>query len=443
MFANNYTFVLIGTKTRNMDKQLIKRIIQENQESIPTYSLTHRDMTFGNATNYVLVGLRRAGKSYLLYQDIQYRLSVKINSAEDILYFNFEDERLDFPDASQLGIIIDSYQELYPDRKPIVYLDEIQNIDGWEKFARRLADSGYRVMLTGSNAKMLSAEIAGKLGGRYIPRDVFPFSFSEYLRYCEVHVAQNWEYSPMTSARISKAFDAFFYGGGIAESFRNPDKREYFNSLYQKILIGDIVQRHGIRNPRVLRLLAKKLADSVMQPSSLSRLQHIVKSSGDSISLSILKDYLDYLQEAYLFFSIPNLLSPISERTTLQKRYLADQGLLSLFLFQGETKLLENIVAIELNRRYHNTEEETLLYYYSQNIEVDFVIPSSKLAVQVCYNYSDTATADREIRALLRFLKTYPDYRSCIVTRDSEQRIETEGVTIDVIPVWKWLLSTM
>ncbi len=397
-------------------------------------------MTFGNNTNYVLVGIRRAGKSYLLYQDIQFRISEKLNSAEDILYLNFEDERIDFSKASEFGIIIDSYQELYPDRKPLVYLDEIQNIDGWEKFARRLADTGYRVMITGSNAKMLSAEIAGKLGGRYIPRDVFPFSFPEYLTYRSVDISPNWEYSPATCARISAAFDNFFYEGGIAEAFRNPDKREYFNALYQKILLGDIIQRHGIRNPRILRLLAKKLADSVMQPSSLSRLQHIVKSSGDSISLPVLKDYLGYMQEACLFFSIPNLSSSLSERATLRKRYLADQGLLNMFLFHGETKLLENIVAIELNRRYHNTEEETLLYYYSHNVEVDFVIPSAKLAVQVCYSLDDTDTKEREINALSRFLTAHPDYRTCIVSRDSEQYIDADGRTIDIVPVWKWLL---
>ncbi len=423
-----------------MDKQIIKRIIRENQESIPSYPLIHRNMTFGDETNYVLVGIRRAGKSYLFYQDIQLRLTENLNSAEDILYLNFEDERIDFSDASELGNITDSYQELYPDRKPLVYLDEIQIIEGWEKYARRLADTGYRVMITGSNAKMLSSEIAETLGGRYIPRNVFPFSFSEYLTYRKVDISANWEFSPATCARISSAFDDFFYEGGIAEAFKNPDKREYFNALYQKILLGDIVQRHGIRNPRVLRLLAKKLADSVMQPSSLSRLQHIVKSSGDSISLPVLKDYLGYMHEACLFFSVPNLSSTLSESATIRKRYLADQGLLNLFLFQGDTKILENIVAIELNRRYHNTEEETLLYYYNHNIEVDFVVPSAQLAVQVCYSLDDTDTKEREVNALSRFLAAHPGYRASIVTRDSEQRIDEGGLSIEVIPVWKWLL---
>lgn len=424
-----------------MDKQIIKNIIIEKQESIPGFQLTHRNIPFGSKTNYVLVGLRRAGKSYLLYQDIQTLITQGEATAEEILYINFEDERLSGIKAEQLGIILDSYSELYPEKTPLIYLDEIQNIEGWEKFARRLADSKYRVMITGSNAKMLGKEIATTLGGRYIPREIFPFSFEEYLAYHQVKLDRNWEFNQKKKAVISKLFDAYFYEGGIAESFEQPDKREYLNSLYQKILVGDIVERNRIRSPRVFRFLAKKLADSVMQPSSLNRLQHMVKSTGDTISLPALKDYLEYMQEAYLFFPIPNLASPMTEQATIQKRYVADNGILNLFLFQGETKLLENMVAIELNRRYRNTFEETYLYYYNRNCEIDFCIPSEKMAIQVSYNLNDEATSEREIGGLCKFLKAFPDYQGYIITRDSETEIKTEDKKIKVFPVWKWLLS--
>ena len=343
--------------------------------------------------------------------------------------------------AEELGTILDSYMELYPGLQPLIYLDEIQNIDGWEKFARRLADSKYRVMITGSNAKMLSREIASTLGGRYIPREIFPFSFKEYLAYHHVPIEKNWEYNQQTMALVAKSFNTYFYEGGIAESFEQPDKREYLNALYQKILIGDIVERNNIRNTRVFRFLAKKLADSVMQPSSQTRLQHLVKSTGDTISLPVLKDYLEYMQDAYLFFPIPNLASPITEQSTIQKRYVADNGILSLFLFQGETKLLENIVAIELNRRYRNTEEETLLYYYNRNIEIDFCVPTERIAIQVAYNLNDETTYEREVGGLLKFLKAFPEYKGCIITRDYEKRITIEDEKIEVIPVWKWLLQ--
>lgn len=425
-----------------MDKQIIKRIIIEKQNAIPNYKLVHRNMQFGDSVNYVLIGLRRAGKSYMLYQDIQDRIKSKKNKAEDILYINFEDERLMPLKAEELGIILDSYMDLYPDiSNPLVYLDEIQDIDGWEKFARRLADSKYRVMITGSNAKMLSKEIASTLGGRYISREVFPFSFNEYLAYHGITVGRNWEYDQQTKAVVSKAFDSYFYEGGIAESFEQPDKREYINGLYQKILIGDIVERNRIRNTRVFRFLAKKLADSVMQPSSLTRLQHIVKSTGENISMPILKDYLEYMQDAYLFFAVPNLASPLTEQSTIQKRYVADNGILNLFLFQGETKLLENIVAVELNRRYRNTEEDTLLYYYNRNIEIDFCIPTEKLAIQVAYSINDEATYEREIGGIVKFLNSFQEYNGIVITRDYEKNITVDGKEIQAIPVWKWMLN--
>ena len=378
-----------------MDKQIIKNIIIEKQVAIPNYKLVHRDFLFGDKSNYVLVGLRRAGKSYLLYQDIQTRLNKGEQSAQDILYINFEDERL-----------------------------------------------SYRVMITGSNAKMLGKEMYSTLGGRYIPKEIFPFSFAEYLIYHQVEPCENWEYNQQVKSIVSNYFDSYFYEGGIAESFEQPDKREYLNALYQKILIGDIVERNNIRNSRVFRFLAKKLADSVMQPSSLTRLQHMVKSTGDTISLPALKDYLEYMQDAYLFFPIPNLVSPMTEQATLQKRYVVDNGILNLFLFQGETKLLENMVAIELNRRFRNTTEETLLYYFNKNIEIDFCVPSAQLAIQVSYNLNDEATYEREVGALIKYLKAFPGYHGYIITRDYETQIEADGHTIEVVPVWKWLLQS-
>lgn len=425
-----------------MDKQVIKSIIIEKQDAIPNYKIVHRDQTFGDATNYVLVGLRRAGKSYTLYQDIQDRIASKKSKIEDILYINFEDERLNSIKVEELQLLIDCYKELYPNHTPIIYLDEIQIIDGWEKFARRLADSQYRVMITGSNAKMLSSEIASALGGRYITREIFPFSFKEYLLYKGVTLDQNWQFHPQLKAQIAKLFDSYLHEGGIAESFDQPDKRDYLNALYQKILLGDIVIRNNIRNTRVFRFLAKKLACSVMQPLSLSRIQHMIKSTGDNISLPVLKDYIEYMRDAYLLFNIPNLANSLAEQNSIQKRYVADNGILNLFLYKGETSLLENLVAVELNRRYRNTQEDTRLYYYNRNIEVDFCIPQEQTAIQVSYNMDDAATQDREIGALKKFLQVFPDYSGIVITRDSEGEITiSDDKTIKVMPIWKWLLD--
>lgn len=425
-----------------MDKQIIKSIIIEKQDAILNYRIIHRDQIFGDTANYVLVGLRRAGKSYTLYQDIQDRVAAKKSKIEEVLYINFEDERLNGINVDELQLIVDCYKELYPNNAPIIYLDEIQIIEGWEKFARRLADSKYRVMITGSNAKMLSTEIASTLGGRYITREIFPFSFKEYLLYKGISVDNNWLFHQQIKAQIAKLFDSYLHEGGIAESIDQTDKREYLNALYQKILLGDIVVRNNIRNARVFRFVAKKLACNVMQPLSLSRIQHMVKSTGDNISLPVLKDYVEYMQDAYLLFCIPNLATSLAEQNSIQKRYVIDNGILNLFLFQGETSLLENIVAIELNRRFRNTQEDTRLYYYNRNVEVDFCIPQEKLAIQVSYNIDDATTQDREIGALKKFLQVFPDYNGIVITRDSRKEITlNEDKTIKVIPVWEWLLE--
>lgn len=422
-----------------MIKQVIKTVIGEKQQQIGMTKLLQRGGQFDENSCYVLVGVRRAGKSYTLYQDMQTRLSAGTAKVEDFLYVNFEDERLASIKSDELGLLLDAYSEMYDQKHPLIYLDEIQTIVGWEKFARRLAEGKYRVMITGSNAKMLSREIASTLGGSYIQRNIHPFSFEEYLDYNGIQLDKNWEFQPEKRLTVVRHFNEYFYCGGFAESFDKTEKREWLTSLYQKILMGDIVERNKIRNPRIFRLLARKLADSVMQPTTLKRLEHIIKSTGDSISPTVLKDYLDYMEDAYLTFSIPNLVSPLTEQQTIVKRYFVDNGILNLFLTGGETKLLENIVAIHLNKRYHNTPEELRLFYYHKGVEIDFCIPEEKKAIQVSYSISEFDTYEREVGGLVKFLKVYREYQGVIVTWDTERQIVEDGITIEAIPVWKWL----
>lgn len=422
-----------------MDIELIKRIILEKQREVFDYQVQNRDVTFEDGVCYVLVGPRRAGKSFLLYHDIQERVRTGKAEREDIIYINFEDERISSIKASELGLMLDAYSQLFGEAKPLVYLDEIQNVVGWEKFARRLADSKYRVMITGSNAKMLSSEIATTLGGRYIPKDIFPFSFEEYLLHEGVSLGRNWLYDSVILSKVARAFTKYLHSGGFAESFNLLDSREWLSSLYQKVLLGDVVERNGIRNSGALRLLVRKLADNVMQPCSLQRLRHILVSSGESLSLPALKDYLSFMEEAYLMFSLPNLVSFFSERETIRKRYFMDNGILNLFLMDGETKLLENVVAVCLNAKYTNTKDETRLFYYNRNVEVDFCVPEDKLAIQVSYSIDSLATYDREVGGLVKFIKANPEYRGLIITMSDEREITEGGVTIKVMPAWKWL----
>ena len=428
-------------KKNIVDKQIIKTVIAEKQQQIGKTKLLQRAGHFDEHACYVLVGIRRAGKSYTLYQDMQAKLSAGKATIEDFLYINFEDERLASIKSEELGLLLDAYWEMYDQKHPLIYLDEIQNITGWEKFARRLAEEKRHVMITGSNAKMLSREITSTLGGSYIQRNIYPFSFEEYLNYYGIQLDKNWEFQPDKRLTVLRHFNEYFYRGGFAESFDKTDKREWLTSLYQKILMGDIVERNKIRNPRIFRLLARKLADSVMQPTTLKRLEHIIKSTGDSISPTVLKDYLDYMEDAYLIFSIPNLISPLTEQQTIVKRYFADNGILNLFLTGGETKLLENIVAIHLNKLYHNTAEELRLFYYNKGVEIDFCIPEVNIAIQVSYSINDLDTYEREVGGLVKFLKAYKQYQGIIITWDTERQIIEDGITVEAIPAWKWLLQ--
>ena len=421
-----------------MEKRIIKAIIAERQQEIGKIQLVERPIYFEEQANYVLVGIRRAGKSYQMYQDIQNLVRSGKATLEDCLYINFEDERISSIEASELGLLLECYAEMYDNRKPLVYLDEIQNIEGWEKFARRLADSKYRVFITGSNARMLSRDIATTLGGRYIIREVFPFSFAEYLTFHQIHLKTNWEFDPEQRLEVIKLFNTYFHFGGFAETFSLTDKRDWINSLYQKILLGDIIARNEIRNSGAIRLLAKKLAESVMQPTTQTRLLHIVKSSGSGISRNTLADYLTYMNDVYLTFNIPNFTDSVAERMSSCKRYFYDNGLLGNFLINAETKLLENIVAINLIERYG--KEEDRVFFYHKGVEVDFYIPDEEMAIQVSYSIDDPLTREREIRALCKMSEVFGIKKAFVITWDEERTVSADELDIEVVPVWKWLL---
>jgi predicted AAA+ superfamily ATPase len=419
-----------------MDKSVIKSLIIEKQREVQEAEITPRPLDLEQSANYVFIGLRRAGKTYLMYQHIQDLLKSGKRSPEDILCLNFEDERLSGIASSDLNTILDCYKELF-DRKPLLFFDEIQNINGWEKFVRRLADSKYRVFVTGSNAKMLSKEIHTTLGGRFICKEVYPLSFREYLGFHKLTPAENWDVDGETRGRMVRLFGDYFQFGGFAESFFFKDKRDWLNSLYQKILLGDIVLRNGIRNENALRLMARKLAESVMQPMSLDRLKNLLDASRTPISRNTLSDYIRYFEDAYLIFGLPNYTAKFAEKETVQKRYFWDNGLLNLFLTDPSSRLLENLVALTLKKRYG----DKLFHCRRPTSEVDFFIPSERFAVQASLSLSDPATKQRETKALLELANAFDVRRLELVTLDSEEEIRVDDRLVSIIPVWKWLLS--
>lgn len=420
-----------------MDKNVIKQIILNQQDFIGRIKLQSRNVCFEENANYVLVGIRRAGKSYMLYQHIQH-LVTNGHSIEEMLFINFEDERISDIRKEDLYLILEAYRELFA-FQPIIFLDEIQNVEGWEHFARRLADEKYRVFITGSNAHMLSREISSTLGGRYLTKEIRTFSFSEYLEYHNIHLLQHWELSPIR-ADVVRLFSDYFYYGGLSEVFDIQDKKSWLQSLYQKILYSDIVMRKGVRNERSLRLLIRKLADSVMQPTAIKRLQDILQGDGTKITRDTIGSYLDYLHESYLTFGISSFTDSISQRESVKKRYFYDNGILNLFLFLPETKLLENLVAIKLYNKYGDD-----LYYYNKNVEVDFCVPNDGLLIQASYRMIDEATRNREIGALQKLSKFIKPQRCIIVTYDQEEIIQSNDldVQIEVIPAYKFMLMAL
>lgn len=302
-----------------------------------------------------------------------------------------------------------------------------------------MADTKHRVYITGSNAKMLSGDVQTTLGGRYITVDVYPYDFKEYLTANSVSLTPTSLIATETKAEILRKFNDYFYFGGFPEGATLNAKRDYLTSVYQKIYLGDIATRHSIDNTFALRILFKKVAESVKQPISFNRIANIVSSTGARVGTSTVINYMEYAKNAWLISSIHNIASKLADKESTPKYYFNDNGILNLFLLDGQTSLLENLVAITLLRRYGR---EDAVFFYNKNIEVDFYLPDSATAIQVCYSLDNSdGTYDREVGALVKLTKTLDCSQLMIITYSEERTIEAENKTIEVLPIWKWLLD--
>lgn len=420
-------------KQSNMNKELFRAIISENQEFIGSIPLVERPLHLEESGNYVFVGVRQAGKSYLLYQRVKELLGCGIN-LHDIVYVNFDDERLLGMTTDDFDLILQAYYSMHGGQ-PIFFFDEIQNVDGWANFARRLANQKHRVYVTGSNAKMLSRDIETVLGGRYLSVYVFTYSFEEYLKAIGISVSGGSQYGRKAN-ELQRHFRTYFEWGGFPELVNFREKRVWLNSLYNRIFFNDLVVRHKVKNEDSLRMCIRRLAESVMQPCSLNRLSNLVKSTGMPCSPSTVMEYVRYLQESCLLISLDNYASKFVDKETVKKHYFIDNGLLHLFINNPDTALLENLCAINLYKRYGKG-----VYYFNRNIEVDFYVPDEKLAIQASFRMSEEATLEREIKALVALHGLYETQRNLIITYEDEGTMERDGIKIEIIPVWKWLLD--
>lgn len=416
-------------------KEIFRTIIREGQEEIVNVELYDRPFDFEDHGRYVFVGVRQAGKSYMLYKRAKQMMN-NGHSAEDFVYINFDDERLYGMTVEDFDTILQAYVSMY-DHKPLLFFDEIQNIDGWEHFARRMANQKYNIFITGSNAKMLSRDIQTTLGGRYIETMIFPYSFHEFLEAQGLTLNKGWQYGAM-KGKVQIALAQYMEWGGFPELLLYRNKRRWINDLYEKIILGDIILRNRVKNEVAMRMAIKRLADNVMQPTSYNRLANLIKGAGTSTTVSSVIDYVKYAKDACLIFSIENYASKFVEKETVKKHYFVDNGLLNIFLISNKAALLENLCAIHLFRKHEGN-----LYFYNKNIEIDFYIPEEEHAIQVSYSIMDEETRRRETDALKKFAAFQPLKKMSIITYDEEETITlNDGKTISVIPVWKWLLTT-
>ena len=370
----------------------------------------------------------------MMYQQIHNLMNDGISSSQ-IVYVNFEDERLLEIGVDDLNTILELGIEFSGSKgKPYLFLDEIQNVDGWEKFVRRVEDMKYRINITGSNSKMLSKEIASTLGGRFMIVNVFPYSFKEYLSVNHIENIMVDQIGTKKRADIVSQYEQYVTYGAFPELVDIKNKRPFLNNIYQTVYLQDIITRNKITNDFAVRLILKKIAESVTKALSFNRLTNIVKSAGISIGKQTVINYVGHMLDSYLIFSLQNYAS----KKTSPKYYFMDTGLLGLMLLDCRTAQLENLVAVELIRRYGFEN----VYFFENNIEVDFYVPSENLAIQVSMQVlEDVDTLERETRAFVKLNQFIPDTKCLLVTNSEETKLNCDGIKIDVVPAWKWLLD--
>jgi uncharacterized protein len=372
----------------------------------------------------VITGIRRCGKSTLMRQ-----LSAQYS---DFLYINFDDDRLmdfsleDFPALMLL------FEKTSPGVK-VLFIDEIQNVAGWERFIRRIHDEGYKVFLTGSNANLLSAELGTRLTGRYTTITLYPFSFGECLRFRSVGTDRITE---KKKAAVLAEFDRYLTGGGFPEYLKYGDP-EYLKRIYDDILFRDIISRYGIREVKGFRQLAHYLFTNTANTATYNALKNILGFK----SVVSVRDYIGFLEEAYLIFECFRYDFSLKKQYVNEKKiYCIDTGMRNTVAFRfsdDKGRMLENLVYIELLRRGKS------VYFFKNPRECDFITEERGTvtgAIQVCFELS-RENRDRELAGLAGAMSMHGLADGIILTYNQEETITSGDASIHVLPVWKWLIG--
>lgn len=422
-------------------KELFKRLITDFIEK-EINNIQSRNYNIPLETKKIvsLIGVRRSGKSSLLFDTIN-KLRKKA-SKENIIYINFEDDRLYPLELPTLDLILESYYELYPhkrDEKIYLFLDEVQVVQNWEVYVRRVYDNeNIQIYITGSSAKLLSTEIATSLRGRTITYEIFPFSFKEYLEYKNVKVNLN---SSKSLSFINNELNNYLFDGGFVETI-GEDKsisRKILSDYLELIVYKDIVDRYNITNRSLLKSLNKYCFTNMATLVSFTKLYNEFKSQGFKLSKDTIFNYLSHLEDAYAIFTLPIYRNSVKEEQRNPKKvYAIDNGFKKIYDYAIDkdiSKLYENIVYLHLRR------ETKDLYYFKQKQEVDFYarIDGKQYLVNVSYIIEDEKTRKREIEGLLEAMEYFKLNEAYLVTKDEESVVEIEDKKIYIEPLYKYL----
>ena len=417
-----------------METRILKELILEQKKEFEKDDVFVKRSALEDIENYlelphiiIISGLRRSGKSTLLKEIHQYLFNGKT-----VYYFNFEDERLINFTATDFNHLYETFLELLgPDK--VFFFDEIQNVQGWELFVRRMYDKGSKFIITGSNSSMLSRELGTRLTGRYIAIELFPFSFKEYINSNHIDIPDIL--LTEDKASIKKTFNKYLRYGGIPEYLRYRNDL-ILKTLYENILYKDIFARYGLNNEKTLKELSFYLFSNYASEISYNKLRTML-----GVSINTVKSYMGYLENSYLIFSIPRYDYSIKKQIYSHKKvYVIDQGLINLISFKfskDHGKLLENIVFLELRRRHSD------IYYHRDKHECDFIVmENGHITDAIQVTASLNGNSKREYDGLLEALDKYGLDEGLILTDDEEFEDIKGDKKIIVMPIWKWLLET-
>jgi len=400
----------------------------------------------GKAT--VCIGVRRSGKSTFMFQ-LMKKLQDTGVARQNILYLNFFDDRLHSLQHDNLGVILEAYFSLYPEKKNAekvyCFFDEIQVVPGWEPFVDRLMRmEKCEVYITGSSAQMLSREIATQMRGRALSWEMFPFSFREFLDYKGIE--SDGPLSTKKRLTVQKAFEEYWETGGFPEvaglnrMLRIKTHQEYFNAM----LFRDLVERHDISHPKAVTDLAHWLVDNTGSLYSINNLTGYLKSLGHKAPKPAVSDYLEWFEDAYVLFTVRIFDASLARANTNPKKiYCVDHALvtsISSGILVNSGHLLENLVFAALRR----VTPDIFYYKTKAGREVDFIAGRqgpSRMLVQVCESMADQQTRKRETTALAEAMTELKLSHGIIVTRNEEEQIQVDSGKIDVVPAWRFLLN--